>query len=95
MKRTTFEQFDIVRITTTRNVKWLMDLPGQVPDPNGLWSIVCTYPKSGEILIQKQTALARIPISDVVKVANYSLDKVFEKLEETSSSYLKTPRKIT
>jgi len=94
MKRTTYEQFDAVRITTTKNVNWLMDLPGQVPDPNGVWHVVCTYPKYGELLVQKNTAMARVPISDVVKVANYSLEKVFDSLSKTSEKYLKKPEKL-
>jgi hypothetical protein len=82
MQRTTFERFDIVSIITTKNVKWMCDLPGKYPDPKGPWTIVCTFPRSGEILIQKNTALARIPAADTIKVANYELENVFNKIDE-------------
>jgi hypothetical protein len=88
MKRSTFEQFDLVKITTTKRVKWMMDVPGNSPDPNGIWSIICLYPKNGLLLIQKDTALARIPASDVVKVANYDIENVFDKLKKTGKKYL-------
>lgn len=82
MQRTTFERFDIVSILTTKNVKWMCDLPGKYPEPNGPWVIVCTFPESGSVLIQKDTATAKIPASDIVKVANYGLEYVFKKIEE-------------
>jgi hypothetical protein len=88
MKRTSFEQFDFVRLITTRNVKWMMDVPGQMPDPNGLWNIVCLFPKTGEMLVQKDTALAKVPASDVKKVANFSLEKVFEKMDNSKKRFL-------
>lgn len=93
MKRSTFEQFDIIRITTTRNVKWMTDIPGQIPNPNGIWSIICTYPKTGELLIQKDTALVKIPAIDVIKVANFSMNTVFERLEKSVEKYLQKPNK--
>lgn len=87
MKRTTFEQFDVVSLITTKNVKWMMDLPGRVPDPDGPWTIVCTYPQSGLLLIQKGTALCRVPASDIRKLANYDVQGVFENLDKISEKY--------
>lgn len=84
MKRTSFERFDLVSVSTTRNVKWMVDLPGRVTDPNGLWSIVCTFPKSGQLLLQKGTALIKIPASDVRKTANYEIGQVINKLDNTN-----------
>ena len=81
MKRTTYERFDLVSLVTTKNVKWLIDLPGKMPDPKGAWSIICIFPKSYELLLQKDSALIRAPISDVRKIANYEIGKVFEELE--------------
>lgn len=93
MKRSTFEQFDMVRITTTRNVEWMIDVPGKIPDPNGIWSIICTYPQTGELLIQKDTAIIKIPVIDVIKVANFSVGTVFDKLEKSTKKYLEKPKK--
>ncbi|MCK9281686.1 MAG: hypothetical protein M0P71_13755 [Melioribacteraceae bacterium] len=82
MLRTTYERFDIVSILTTKGIKWMSDLPGKYPDPNGPWTIVCTFPESGSVLIQKNTTLAKIPASDIIKIANYGLDNVFKKIQE-------------
>ena len=87
MKRTTFEQFDVVSLITTKNVKWMIDLPGRVPDPDGSWTIVCTYPASGLLLLQKGTAMIRVPASDVRKLANYNVQRVFDKLDTISKKY--------
>lgn len=56
-------------------------MPGKYPDPNGSWTIVCTFPESGTLLIQKETALAKIPAADVIKVANYGIENVFKKID--------------
>lgn len=87
MKRTTFEQFDVVYLTTTKNVQWMIDLPGRIPDPDGPWTIVCTYSSSGRLLIQKDTALCLVPASDIKKVANYNVQEVFQKLDLISKKY--------
>ena len=88
-KRTTFQQFDIVQIITTRNVEWRTDVEGSSTDPNGNWSIVAAYPDSGKLLIQKSTALALIPASDIRKVANYDIEAVFKKNEEINEKLLR------
>lgn len=87
MKRNTFEQFDLVKIITTKHVEWMIDVTG-TPDPNGIWSIVCLYPKNGNVLIQKESALVKIPASDLAKVANYNIESVFDKLKESGNKYL-------
>lgn len=88
MKRTTFQQFDSVYILTTKNVEWRCDHPGSSTDPRGIWSIVATVPSSGHLLIQKDSALAKIPASDVRRVANYDVETVFEKLDDVNNKYL-------
>lgn len=93
-KRTTFQQFDVVQITTTRNVQWRTDVEGATTDPNGNWSIVATYPSSGKLLIQKGTALALIPASDIRKVANYDIEAVFEKNEEINNKLLRKRKNV-
>lgn len=88
-KRSTFQQFDVVQIVTTRNVQWRNDVEGSNTDPNGNWSIVAAYPESGKLLIQKDTAIALIPASDIRKVANYDVEAVFEKNEEINKKFLR------
>jgi len=92
MKRTTFQQFDLVRILTTRNVQWRCDTPGTVTDPKGAWSVVATMPSKGCLLIQKENALAEIPASDVKRVANFDVETVFEKIEEINNKHLPSKR---
>ena len=92
MKRATFEQFDVVQITTTKNVTWMSNTPGSNTDPNGKWSVVCTYPKKGNLLIQKESATALIPAADVIKVANYDILQVFDKIEQSSKKYLRNKK---
>ena len=92
MKRTTFEQFDIVRLTTTKNVVWMSDVPGSVPDPNGLWSVVCVYPQTGFLLLQKESAMVRAPAADVIKSANFEIHKMYDAVENSGKKYLKSPK---
>lgn len=93
MKRSTFQQFDVVQILTTRRVKWRCDIPGTKTDPNGNWTIVYTIPQSGELMIQKGTAMARIPASDVKKIANYDVESVFEKIDAINNKFFKKKKK--
>ena len=72
-------QFDRVQILTTRNVKYMSDLPGHTVDPHGFWSVVGFISK--EALIAKETALVRIPIKDVRKVADYDRDNVINSIK--------------
>lgn len=88
-KRTTFQQFDLVEIITTRNVTWRTDSEGINTNPNGKWSIVTAYPDSGTLLIQKETALVLIPASDIRKVANFDVETVFEKNDEINKKFLR------
>jgi len=72
-------QLDRVQILTTRNVKYMSNLPGQIADPHGFWSVVGFISK--EALIAKGTALIRIPIKDVRKVGEYSKETVISSLK--------------
>ncbi len=45
--------------------------------------------KRAQLLIQKETALALIPASDIRKVANYDVEAVFEKNEEINIKFLR------
>lgn len=83
MKRTTYERFDVVAILTTKRVTWMTDLPGTIPKVEGYWNIIGCFPKDGTLLISKGTAICRIPASDIIKIANYDLNNVFKKLENT------------
>lgn len=73
-------QLDRVQILTTRNVKYLSDLPGQVVDPHGFWSVVGFVSK--EALIAKGSALIRIPVKDIRKVGEYDKNTVLTSVKK-------------
>jgi len=73
-------QFDRVQILTTRNVKYMSDLPGHTTDPHGFWSVVGFVSK--EALIAKGTALIRIPMKDICKVGEYDRNTVIDSLNK-------------
>lgn len=64
----------------------MSDLRGQIPDPQGFWSVVGFVSK--EALIAKGTALVRIPIKDIRKVGEYDKDTVITSVK----SFLKRQR---
>lgn len=70
-----FGQLDLVVLLTTRNVSYLSTTPGHIVEPNGLWSVACAI--AGDLLLTKDGATIRIPISDVqmyMKHELFSLD---------------------
>lgn len=75
-------------------MEWRCDEKGVSTDPTGVWAIVVTYPSDGTLLVQKDSALVRIPASDVKRIANYDLEKVFQKVDDINNKYLK-PKKDT
>ena len=78
MSQPLLQQLDQVELLTTKNVRYLSAKPGVSPTPHGLWSVVGIV--EGDILISKDGALVRIPVNDVKKAANYSLEKVLNQL---------------
>lgn len=85
--RKTYERFDLVSIITTRNVKYLNDVFGKMPDPNGVWTVVCTFPKNGDLLIQKERAVVRIPASNIRRIGSYDPQRVFDNLEKLNERF--------
>jgi hypothetical protein len=74
-----FKQFDIVRLKTTKRIRW-MSGSGNKPSPHGEWSVVGSI---GVFLILcKDYTLIKVPFEDVVKVGNYRLEKLFEAKEK-------------
>lgn len=76
-------RFDQVRIKTTKNVKYLSAPPGTKISPQGIWSVVAVV-ADDELLLAKSNAIVRIPINDVLKVADYSLKDVLAPLGRLS-----------
>jgi hypothetical protein len=81
-ERPLLQQFDQVHITTTKRVSYLSDKQGNAPSPHGVWHVVGFV--DGEALLSKNTALIRIPINDVKKVAEYNPEHVVNMLRSVS-----------
>lgn len=76
------KRFDQIRLLTTRNVKWMSAPKGAIVSPKGVWSVAAIINNS-DILCVQNTAAIRIPMTDVLKVADYdisSITKDFGKL---------------
>lgn len=83
------EQFDLVRISTTKNVNYLIGPPGTMPDPNSIWTVIaCVGPN--DILLSSGKFVCKIPKSDLVILAkarsNLALEILNGSGEETRFS---------
>ncbi len=81
-------QFDNIKLKTTKNIKYVSAPPGTMPDPQGTWSVVGNMGK--ELLICKESALCKVPISDVYiagrsMIDHYASELINGKKEETRS----------
>lgn len=76
MNNTTLAQFDQIEILTTKRVSYLSNEPGHVVSPHGTWCVVGFI--EGDVLAAKETALIRIPFSDVRKSTSYDPHVVLE-----------------
>lgn len=73
------QQFDQVELLTTKGVTYMSDRPGNAPSPHGIWNVVGII--EGEALLAKESALIRIPINDIKKVATYNPAVVMDMLK--------------
>lgn len=69
-------QFDIIRILTVKNVKYLSAPKGQKPSPNGDWTVVGILDKI-DVLVAKDKTIIRIPIKDIEIIAKYDIKNIF------------------
>lgn len=71
-----YNQFDIVQIITSRNIKFLSAPPGTKVMPHGNWSIVGFVER--DVIITKNKAIVKVPIADIKMIAQYNINKLFE-----------------
>ena len=76
-------QFDQVRIVTTMNVRYLSAPPDTHIDPKGIW-IVAAAVGNSELLLTKNNVTIRIPAADVLKIAEFGLNRIFNRLGRLS-----------
>jgi hypothetical protein len=74
------KQLDLVELLTTRNVTYLSAKPGHAPSPHGKWSVIGII-EGKDILVSREEAVIRIPISDVRKVESYDISRVVDSLK--------------
>lgn len=89
LKKTKIGRFDQVRIITTRNVTYLSMPPNEEVSPKGIWSVAAVV--DDELLLVKQSAVIRIPATDVLMIADYDIEKITSKLGKLSYGQKEEP----
>lgn len=75
-------RFDQVRLLTTRNVHYL-SAPGiSEAKPGGIWSVAAIV--DDQLLVVKNNVTIRIPATDVLKIADYGIEKITSQLGRLS-----------
>ena len=80
------KQFDIVRILTTKNIKY-MSADEDDPKPHGNWII--SHINGDTAIITKDKIVVAIPIQDVLLVQEHSLDKFLNSLRKKNGEETK------
>jgi hypothetical protein len=77
-----FQQFDQVRLRTTKNVKYLSAPPDTVVSPKGIWSVaaVVKVEDAYDLLLVKNSVTIRIPAVDVLKTVAYDIAEITHQL---------------
>jgi len=76
--------FDSVKLLSTKRVLYLSAPPGVELSPLGVWTVSALLPDLN-LLLTKSSMVIKIPVSDVLKVADYDLDgmtTIFGKLSQ-------------
>lgn len=90
-------RFDQVRLLTTRNVSYL-SVPeskksesSKKAEPGGIWSVAGVV--DNDLLLVKNNVTIRIPTTDVLKIADYTLEKITNRLGRLSRGEKQTDEK--
>lgn len=73
-------RFDLVGIVTVKNVVWVSGPAGRPANPHGRWSVVGNI--GDKLLLSKDETIIQIPVGDVYKLADYSIEKVIEGIKK-------------
>jgi len=80
--------FDQVRLVTTRRVSYLSAPPSgenaSNPTPSGIWSVTAAI-GNDELLVVQNNVVIKIPAADVLKIADYSIEKIIKNLGNLSN----------
>ena len=77
-----YAQFDVVRLLHIKNVKYLSGPPGRATSPKGEWTIVGFVDR--DAVLAKQSTLIRVPVGDVVRIAEYDKKLFYSRLKQAS-----------
>lgn len=67
---------------TTKNVKYLSSPAGKATTPQGNW--IVTGFVNNEAIATKEGTIIKVPISDIKKVASYSINELLENLKKAA-----------
>jgi hypothetical protein len=81
-------RFDIVRILSIDNVKWVSGPPDRITSPHGDWSVVLVSDVKGHALISKDSTVVVIPVSDIALVASFDNNKSIQTISDIKISDL-------
>lgn len=76
-------RFDQVRLLTTRNVHYLSAPGTSEAKPGGIWSVAAIV-DGDQLLVVKNNVTIRIPATDVLKIADYGIEKITSQLGRLS-----------
>jgi hypothetical protein len=82
-QKTKIGRFDQVRVITTKNIYFMSAPSGTPVAPDGIWSVVSVIGPS-DLLCVKDNIVIRVPIQDVLKIGDYDVSKIYEKLGKLS-----------
>ena len=71
------KQFDIVRINSVKNIKFVSGPSGSPAAPQGDWSVVGFV--GSDVLIAKDNTIVRAPLSSLTLVASYDAKSYIKK----------------
>lgn len=74
------KRFDLVGIRTIRNVVWVSGPATRPAKPQGSWSVVGNIGKT--LVLARNETIIQIPIGDVYKMADYSIEKVINGIKD-------------
>ena len=76
-------RFDQVKLLTTQNVSYLSAPPSTEVKPGGIWSVAAIV-DGNKLLVVKNNVTIKIPATDVLKIADYTLEKITRRLGRLS-----------
>lgn len=75
------KRFDLVRLKTIQNIAWVSGPQGRPASPQGIWSVVAGVDTT-KLMLAKDETVIQIPMEDVVKVADYGIEHVMERIKQ-------------